>query len=147
VRLPNGMTARQWADATASDGGSVSMTQQSFAQELDINTILRRFNVTGQAPLGAMAPMYGDFTGLHDWEDAVEKVTRAREDFMRLPPEIRERFQNDPGQLIEYAQSHSFEQFTEEAEAVAKRRDAAVAAKAAYVAALSAPPVVDDSAA
>jgi len=137
MRLPNGMTAREWADATASDGGKVSMTQQSFAEELDINTILRRFNVTGQAPLGNVSPMYGDFTGLHDWEDAVEKVTRAREDFMRLPPDVREHFGNDPGQLIEYAQSHSYGEFVAEAELVAAKRKALVDQKAADVAAIA----------
>jgi len=120
----DGLTSRELNEATASPTDPVSMTQQQFASELDINTILRRFNVTGSAPLGAYAPMYGDFTGIHDWQDAVEKVRRANEDFMRLPPEVRERFRNDPGELIEYAKSHTFEQWSEEAEALQAKRDA-----------------------
>lgn len=132
MRYPNGMTAREWADATASPTDPTTLVQQQFANELDINTILRRFNVTGSAPLGIAAPVYGDFTGILDWEDAVEKVERAHADFMRLPPEVRERFQNDPGQLIEYARSHSYDQYLEESERL-------VAAKKVEPA-----PVVDD---
>ncbi len=43
-----------------------SRTQQSFRDECDINNILRKFNVTGQLPIGSVQPQYGDFSGITD---------------------------------------------------------------------------------
>lgn len=136
MRRIQGYTFREWADLTASPTDSSSIVQQQFANELDINTILRRFNVTGMAPMGNQAPVYGDFTGILDWEDAVAKVEKAQEDFLRLPPEVRERFENDPGQLIEYAKSHSYDEYVKEAERVQASRKGPVK--------VPAPVVVDD---
>ena len=45
-----------------------SRTQQSFRDECDINNILRKFNVTGELPLGSVQPQYGDFSGITDYQ-------------------------------------------------------------------------------
>lgn len=121
MRYPNGMTAKEWSDLHVEVVDPVGIVQQQFKSEMDINTILRRFHVTGAAPLGVAEPMYGDFTGIEDWESAVEKVEKARADFMALPPEVRERFGNNPGGLIEYARGHTYEEFVSEMEAVDRR--------------------------
>ena len=49
----------------------VSRTQQSFRDECDINNILRKFNVTGQLPIGSVQPQYGDFSGITDYQSAL----------------------------------------------------------------------------
>lgn len=87
-------------------------TQQHLKEDADINTIMRRFGVTGQIP--AFAPgngMYGDFTGIQDYEDAVMRIEAAQEAFMRLPPEVREKFSNNPGELVKFAATASEEDF------------------------------------
>jgi len=125
----------EWAEAHASPVSSVTMTQQQFAQELDINSIMRRFQVTGMAPLGVPGGVYGDFTGIEDWESAVAKVEKATADFMKLPPELREQFGNSPGGLIAYARSHTYEEYLEDADAIADRLEARIASVAAEKAA------------
>lgn len=87
-----------------------SPTQQSFAQDADINVIVGRFGITPQVVSDRMG-VYGDFTGILDFEDAVKRVEGARARFMTLPAEVRETFDNDPGQLIYAANTMSEEEF------------------------------------
>lgn len=79
-----------------------SQTQQQFAEECDINTLVRRFGLTGEMPLNPSMPMSGDFTGLTDFTSAMLMVRKAQEQFEELPAELRYRFANDPGRLIEF---------------------------------------------
>lgn len=98
-----GYDARAHSDATAVEVGSESLVQQHFADEVDINTIMRRFGATRELPFGPDTGIYGDFTGISDYESAVARVEGARERFMALPATVRERFDNDPGVLIRAA--------------------------------------------
>lgn len=84
------------------DPGTESFVQQQFANEVDINTIVRRFGLTKALPAGVTPGMYGDFTGIHDYQSALELLERVDEGFMRLPAELRDRFQNDPARLVSY---------------------------------------------
>lgn len=79
-----------------------SLTQQQFGDEVDINTIVKRFNLTGQLPTSFNMPTYGDFTGISDYHSALNIVREADEQFLSLPAHIRARFDNDPGKLIEF---------------------------------------------
>lgn len=88
-----------------------SVTQQSFKEEVDVNTIVRRFGMNAGIPKGVAEGVYGDFTGISSYEDAVAQIDRAHSGFMRLPPEVRERFANDPGRLVQFAGSASLEEF------------------------------------
>lgn len=88
------------------------MAKQEFKEESDINTILRRFNVTGQLPQNVRQPTYGDFTGITNFQDALEAINMARDAFMQMPAEIRRRFDNDPGSFVDF-----FEDPRNEAEA------------------------------
>ena len=78
------------------------MTQQSFAEEVDINTIVKRFGITGEMPLQYDTPKYGDFEGVFDFQSAMNAVRDAAERFMELPASVRAKFQNDPQQLVEF---------------------------------------------
>ena len=79
-----------------------SMAQQQFKEESDINEIVRRFGLTGEMPQDFRMPQYGDFTGVSDFHSAVNMVLAAEDEFMRLPAEMRSRFGNDPGQLLDF---------------------------------------------
>lgn len=93
----------------AIDTGDETIVQQHFAEEVDINTIVRRFGMTAAMPAGVPGGIFGDFTGVTDYESAVAAIDRAKSGFMALPPDVRERFGNNPGNLIEYAQGVSLE--------------------------------------
>lgn len=82
-----------------------SLTVQEHALDADINELMRRFKVTGQMPQGIMVPEYGDFTGIGDYRSALHAVMDAQENFMRLPAEVRARFQNDPQLFLDFAEN------------------------------------------
>lgn len=79
-----------------------SMTQQSFKDDCDINEIVRRFGITGQLPENLNMPVSGDFTGVSDFHTMANMVAVAGSEFMKLPAQVRERFYNDPGKLIDF---------------------------------------------
>jgi hypothetical protein len=79
-----------------------SLTVQSQKDESDINNIIRRFGLTGEMPTNPVMPQYGDFTGIKDYQSALNQIIKAKEDFMTLPPEIRKRFNHDPQILLDF---------------------------------------------
>lgn len=85
------------------DTGPESIVQQHLRDEVDINTIVRRFGITGSMPFGAAQPMYADFTGITDYESAVALVRNVDQRFAHLPAELREKFRNNPGELVKFA--------------------------------------------
>lgn len=79
-----------------------SLTKQSFAEEADINTIVKRFHLTGELPQGVGAPTYEDFEGIFDFHSAMNAIARARESFDMLPPLVRARFENSPEAFVDF---------------------------------------------
>lgn len=84
-----------------------TLAQQQFAEEVDINTILRRFGLTGELPTGVRMPTYGDFTEVHDFHSAVNAIAIAHEAFDAMPADVRARFNNDPGAFMEFVNKDS----------------------------------------
>lgn len=82
-----------------SDG---TRTQQQFKEECDINTIVRKFGLTGQLPQNLKVPMTGDFTGVYDYQTALNQLLEADDAFMAMPADIRERFGNDAGRFVDF---------------------------------------------
>lgn len=93
-------------DAASDEAGlacsDVSRAQQHFRDECDINTIVRRFGLSGELPTNVRMPQYGDFTGITDFHSAMNAVAMANESFDAMPAEVRARFQNDPGKFVEF---------------------------------------------
>lgn len=104
--------AKAVSDMTASQAVEPSQTQQQFKEEVDINTIVERFGITQFAPLREGAGVYGDFSGITDYDSAAERIREADRRFMQLPAEIRDKFRNDPGVLIRAASQLDEESFT-----------------------------------
>lgn len=77
-------------------------TQQQFGEECDINTIVRRFGLTGQLPENLNVPITGDFTDIVDYHTAINHVMEADKAFMQMPASIRERFQNNAGKFVDF---------------------------------------------
>lgn len=80
-----------------------SLTQQSDAAETDINLIMSRYQQTGQLPQRLTQPLFGDFTTVPDYRQAVEAINAANEAFMQIPAKIRGQFGNDPAEFIKFA--------------------------------------------
>lgn len=79
-----------------------SMAQQNEKEEADINTIVRRFGLTGEMPQGFRIPQYGDFSEITDYQTALNAVKQANEAFLQLPAALRSRFHNDPEEFVEF---------------------------------------------
>lgn len=77
-------------------------TRQEFKAESDINTIMSRYQRTGELPhVNVVAPQYLDVTGM-DFHAHMNAIREAQELFDQLPSQIRNRFQNDPGEFIDF---------------------------------------------
>lgn len=81
---------------------SPSLTVQSEKEDADINTIVRRFGITGTVPAGLAVPTYQDFEGIFDFQSALNAVIEAEKLFNALPADVRSRFQNDPQKYVEF---------------------------------------------
>lgn len=79
-----------------------SRTKQSFRDETNINTIMARFQKTGMLEfVNKHEPQYGDVTAI-DFQNSMESVAQAREMFADLPSKVRDRFNNDPAELLDF---------------------------------------------
>ena len=102
IRTPYNYDTLAASDESAIQCLDESLAKQSFQEECDINTIVRRFGLTGEMPSNVRMPTYGDFTGISNYQDALNAILEAEDSFMAMPAEIRARFQNDPAQFVEF---------------------------------------------
>lgn len=79
---------------------SISLTKQAFHAECDINAIIARARRTGFQPPFKTGGIYGDFSAFTDYRDSLHLIEQAQADFMALPATVRDRFQNDPTNLL-----------------------------------------------
>ena len=79
------MNQNEISDATGLACQDESMAIQSAEEESNINTIVRRFGLTGELPNNLRMPQSGDFTGLPDFHAAMNLVRQAQEEFVRVP--------------------------------------------------------------
>lgn len=77
-------------------------TQQSQKEDADINVIVRRFGVTGQLPLRLDRLNLGAFTGIFDYQTAMNALVAADRAFASVPSDVRKRFGNDPQEFMKF---------------------------------------------
>lgn len=84
---------------------AVSLTQQQFRDDANINVIIERFNRTGiLVDPSEVGSRVADFREHHDFSDYHElrtRVAEAEEMFFDLPSHIRERLNNDPSIMLD----------------------------------------------
>lgn len=102
LRTPYNYDTMQVSNETGLECLDPSLAQQHAKDESDINTIVRRFGLTGELPNGVRAPQYGDFTEATDYHTALNAVIAANNSFMQLPAEVRARFNNDAGAFVDF---------------------------------------------
>jgi phage internal scaffolding protein len=47
-------------------------------------------------------PLTGDFVDVPDFQTALNLVISAQDEFMKVPADVRARFNNDPGELMAF---------------------------------------------
>lgn len=86
--------------------GDVSLTRQEMAADCDINNIMKRYERTGVLDhVSRYQGRYEDVSDASDYQTALAIVADAQAAFQSLPAQIRERFDNDPGSFLEFAQN------------------------------------------
>lgn len=80
-----------------------SATKQSFKEDCDINSILKRLALTGDEIPPAIGE-YIDLTNVPDYQAALDVVANANSLFHELPSSIRDRFGNDPGKFLHFVE-------------------------------------------
>lgn len=83
------------------DCGGESATQQQFAQECDINYIVKRAQRTGVVPVAPGDLVYGVDSGA-SFQDNMNNIARVREYFDGLPSDIRLRFGNSLSRFMDF---------------------------------------------
>lgn len=79
-----------------------SKTKQAFKDECDINNILRKFQKTGLLEHAREHKgQYGDFAEV-DFHQAMNTVRAAEAMFLSVPANIRKKFNNDPGEFLQF---------------------------------------------
>lgn len=69
-----------------------TLTDQSQANDTDINVIVKRYGIHAQAPGNPAQPMYGDFSGLPtDLRGFIEVGRTLEENRQRLPEPLRDK--------------------------------------------------------
>lgn len=81
-----------------------SLTQQHHKDSTDVNLIIAKYKQTGIMPEMRKKGVYADVSEITDYHQMVEKVMAADAAFMTLPASVRERFSNDPAQLLNFLQ-------------------------------------------
>lgn len=89
-----------------------SRTKQEFRDQQDVNNIVKRFKKIHGVELmtylkTASGGQYGDFSGVVDYQTALEQVNRANAAFEALPAILRKRFDNDPAQFLDFCMNPS----------------------------------------
>lgn len=85
----------------------VSSVQQHFKDDCDINILVERFSRTGQ--LQQRDPndySFGDFSAV-DYQSALDIIMVANEQFGTLSANVRDRFSNNPAELLHFLEQES----------------------------------------
>lgn len=80
-----------------------SITVQYEKEACDINNIIANYQKSGQVQhLNKRQGGYGDVSAATSYQEALELVERAEEEFSRLPAKLRFKLDNDPYKFLEY---------------------------------------------
>lgn len=86
-----------------------SKTDQSQKDECDVNVIITNYVNSGiLRHTNPNPPVFGDFTKVpSDYGEALALIQKSEDEFMQLPSEVREKFDNKPANLIKFLQDET----------------------------------------
>ena len=83
-----------------------SLAKQSFKEECNINTIMRKYEKSGLIDhLNTHQGEYGNFIGFENYHTSLNQILEANEAFSTIPAKIRYQFNNDPEAFLQFAQN------------------------------------------
>lgn len=88
------------------DGSTYTKTKLEFQDECDINTILNKYMKTGELgdPARQALAKYGDWSDFpKDYKESLDIAREAHDLFFQLPAKLRDKFNNDPNEYLDYA--------------------------------------------
>lgn len=89
------------------NGKPLYFTEQSHKREADVNEIIKKYDKTGLiSNVSRFEAKFGDLTG-DDFKTMQDKITGAINQFNSLPSEIRNRFNNNPGELLRFMENEN----------------------------------------
>lgn len=92
----------EFSNLTALECTDASLTHQSFRDECDVNNIVPP-SFSGFFDSSMANPNdYFDVTLVSDYHTAINQVMYAQDSFDSLPAELRRRFNNDPGEYVNF---------------------------------------------
>lgn len=84
-------------------GDEESLVKGYFKDECDINNIIAKYDRTGLIDhVSNKSPIYADFSEVGDFHSCYNRIIAAEEAFFELPAVMRERFNNDAGEFIDF---------------------------------------------
>lgn len=84
--------------------GDETPVKQEFKDECDINVLMKRYQKTGlfPTPSGQGSPRYISNIDAPDYQESLNIVMKAKEEFGSLNSELRKRFDNDPAKFLAF---------------------------------------------
>lgn len=98
----NGLDGAPKAWPTTDCSKDPILTVQAQRNDTDINQIMKKIEKGMMLNINQKEGTFQDISEFNGLEDAYIKVQKANEDFMKLPADIRSRFENDPVNLVEF---------------------------------------------
>lgn len=103
IRTPYNYDMDAASNATGLSCPEETLAQQSAKEDADINTLVKRFGITGEIPILDKTPMMNDiFHDITDFKSAMDALVQAEGVFMTMPADVRARFHNDPQEFLEF---------------------------------------------
>lgn len=101
----------------------VVLTQQHLAEDCDINNIILK-HARGEAVniIDPAQMIYGDFTSLEDFHSTMNRLKRTEEAWEQMPANIKKRFNQNPGELIEFLNNDANREEAEQLGLVEKKQ-------------------------
>jgi phage internal scaffolding protein len=87
------------------------ITKQAFKDECDVNNIIKRWARTGlMEHIAQYQGSYVDLPDGIDYKTAMDALLESQDAFASLPSKIRQRFENDPVQFLEFVHTEGNEE-------------------------------------
>lgn len=99
-KTPHNHNTNNESDRTGTKPEGTSLTDQSFKEEADINTIMERY-AKGAQPIVTLPEHFGDAFAIPTLLEARTRIAENNATFYNLPANIRAEFLNDPGRWEE----------------------------------------------
>lgn len=103
IRSPYNYNMSAVSKKTGLECKDETLTQQHFKDEVDINRMVSTYHKTGLINQRTAKPFADlDFVGVTDYQTALNQVLAGQEAFASLDSKLRERFDNDPAQFLDW---------------------------------------------